>query len=139
APGWRPVLIYGGGKKGKMLYDLIAHKRVDTNQQSNPEESNHHIIGFIDDDPAKVGSQLCGLPIKSPAQWLTQKWEEPPHIWISSKHIMDQHAIKLAERWEGKSQVKRMDVLMKVVNGSAAQALGSAPTGAKVPRITNRK
>ncbi|MFT3917326.1 MAG: nucleoside-diphosphate sugar epimerase/dehydratase [Anaeromyxobacteraceae bacterium] len=47
------TLIYGAGEAGDLLARDIRH---------NPE-SRHLLVGFVDDDAAKVGTQLVGRPV----------------------------------------------------------------------------
>lgn len=51
--GKRPLLIYGSGVAGIGLVREIRH---------NPK-LGYHVIGFLDDDPAKKGARLAGLPV----------------------------------------------------------------------------
>lgn len=45
------VLILGGGQHGQIVAETIAHAGKFT------------VAGFADDDPAKVGTLVCGLPV----------------------------------------------------------------------------
>lgn len=45
------ILIIGAGGHGKVVADILL------------SSSNHKIIGFIDDDPNKVGTRIMGIPV----------------------------------------------------------------------------
>ena len=56
-PGSRPVLIYGAGDRGELLLRELLQ---------NPDHL-YDPVGFVDDDPAKIGKTLRGYPIHDPA------------------------------------------------------------------------
>lgn len=44
------IYLYGSGGHAKVIADILRFQR-------------QTIAGFIDDDPAKVGSHICGMPV----------------------------------------------------------------------------
>jgi FlaA1/EpsC-like NDP-sugar epimerase len=98
------VLIYGAGKGGKLLHEEV---------QSNGEMRDYIIVGFIDDDPARLDGKLCGLPVKPPEYWVKQSWPTPPEIWVSSRAIPDRSAQLLTEAWTQPVQVRRLSLRME--------------------------
>src|SRR5262245_20917259 len=60
ATQYEPVLIYGAGRAGKLLYEESAF---------HPQMRGHVVVGFIDDDPHRVGRKLCGVPVKDGWAW----------------------------------------------------------------------
>jgi UDP-GlcNAc:undecaprenyl-phosphate/decaprenyl-phosphate GlcNAc-1-phosphate transferase len=100
----KSVLIYGAGKGGKLLFDEIMF---------NPDMSSFMVSGFIDDDPNKTGRNLCGLPIKSKAQWIKELEGSMPEIWISSRSIPDDQVATLAREWDRALVIKRLRVRME--------------------------
>lgn len=94
-----PVLIYGAGKAGKLLYEEIM---------SNAAMQGYTTVGFIDDDFYQVGHKLCGVPVKHGQDWLRQTWPVLPEIWISSRFIPDEQARNLVRQWHGTLRVRRL-------------------------------
>ena len=85
---------------------------------SNPEMTDYVVIGFIDDDPTRIGRRLCGLAVRSPTEWTEQRCENPPEIWIASKFIPDQQARDLAAHWNGGGAVRRVQLRLDAVEDS---------------------
>jgi UDP-GlcNAc:undecaprenyl-phosphate GlcNAc-1-phosphate transferase len=107
--GATPILIYGAGRGGKLLYEEVMF---------NAQMKQYVIMGFVDDDPNQVGRKLCGLPVRDCEEWTRQPRSFVPEIWISSKAIPDQRALQLAGQWEGKAPVRRLKLQMEpVLNG----------------------
>jgi len=52
------VLIYGAGESGILTYNTL----------SNHSRSNSHVLGFIDEDPQKIGKQINGVPVYGPSK-----------------------------------------------------------------------
>jgi UDP-GlcNAc:undecaprenyl-phosphate/decaprenyl-phosphate GlcNAc-1-phosphate transferase len=100
----KPVLIYGAGKGGKLLFEEIM---------SNPRMADYTVIGFMDDDPNKSGRQLCGRPIRKKGQWRKEIEGDPPEVWISSRSISDDQALTLVKEWKRGVTVKRLRVRME--------------------------
>jgi UDP-GlcNAc:undecaprenyl-phosphate GlcNAc-1-phosphate transferase len=108
----KPVLIYGAGKAGKLLHEEIM---------GNPQMKDYTVLGFIDDDPNRVGRMLCGFPVKNGMEWLGQPLSGTPEIWISSQFVPDKRAQQLARHWEGQATVRRLRLRMEPV-GSPGEA-----------------
>ena len=49
----RPILIVGAGAAGRMLLQEIKHNA----------EMNYHVVGFLDDDPGKIGARVNEVPV----------------------------------------------------------------------------
>lgn len=98
------VLIYGAGKGGKLLFDEILF---------NPKMAEYKVIGFIDDDPNKIGRNLCGLPIKNKAQWIREIKGPLPEIWVSSRAIPGEVVADLLAQWGQPLVVKKLRVLLE--------------------------
>jgi UDP-GlcNAc:undecaprenyl-phosphate GlcNAc-1-phosphate transferase len=108
----KPVLIYGAGKAGKLLHEEVM---------SNPQMQQYAIVGFIDDDPHRVGHKLCGVSVKHGSEWLRHPWKALPEIWISSRFIPDEQAQQLLKQWDERIAVRRLRLHMEsVLNGQAA-------------------
>ena len=58
------VLIYGAGSSG-----LITKQTLE-----NEMSSKYNVVGFIDDNPSKVGKSLIGSPVYSPKKALDEKF-----------------------------------------------------------------
>jgi FlaA1/EpsC-like NDP-sugar epimerase len=58
------VLIYGAGSSG-----LITKQTLE-----NEMSSKYNVVGFIDDNPSKVGKSLIGAPVHSPKKALDQEF-----------------------------------------------------------------
>jgi UDP-GlcNAc:undecaprenyl-phosphate/decaprenyl-phosphate GlcNAc-1-phosphate transferase len=101
-----PVLIYGAGKAGKLLHEEVTF---------NPQMRTYVIVGFVDDDPKRVGRKLCDIPIQHGPAWLKQPWHYTPEIWISSRFISDKQAHQLAEQWPEKAIVRRLSLQTELV------------------------
>jgi GT2 family glycosyltransferase len=124
-----PVLIYGAGGAGKLLYEAIL---------CNPEISQQYrVVGFIDESHEQAGSWLCGMPIRNGAEWVQQPWDCLPELWVSSPSISDAQARTLARRWsEGRETVtvRRLRMRMAPVLGPD----GVKPGGTEEFPIVNR-
>ena len=100
----KPVLIYGAGKGGKLLFDEIMF---------NPKNAEYMVLGFIDDDPNKTGRNLCGLPVKDKTHWLIEIRKHLPEIWVSSRSITDEIVRMLVQGWDQEVLIKRLQVRME--------------------------
>ena len=111
-----PVLIYGAGRAGKLLYEEVIF---------DPQLHGHIVVGFIDDDPHRVGRKLCGVPVKDGWAWSRQAWRRLPAIWVSSQLITDERARQVAAQWPEKVAVHRRQVQMQPVpdDGSPSSAM----------------
>lgn len=99
----QPVLVYGAGRAGKLLHEEML---------SNPQMRAYVVVGYVDDDPHKVGRKLCGVPIKQGTDWRRRPWPTPPEIWISSRFVPDTLAQRLARQWPGQTMVRRLRLEM---------------------------
>ena len=104
--GRRPVLIYGAGKSGKMLFEEIL---------SNPELREYVVIGFIDDDIHKIGRTLCGVPVRAGEDWAGCPMSAQPEVWISSRFVDDQRAFDVTDHWHGPVTIRRVQLRLVVV------------------------
>jgi FlaA1/EpsC-like NDP-sugar epimerase len=112
-----PVLIYGAGRAGKRLYEEVTF---------HPQLHGHIVVGFIDDDPHRVGRKLCGVPVKDGWTWSRQAWGRLPAIWVSSQLITDERARQVAAQWPEKVAVHRLQIQMEPVadDGVTSSAMG---------------
>jgi FlaA1/EpsC-like NDP-sugar epimerase len=101
-----PVLIYGAGRAGKLLYEEVTF---------HPQLHGHIVVGFIDDDPHRVGRLLCSVPVKDAWAWSQQAWPRRPEIWISSPGITNERARQVAAQWPEKVAVRRWQLQMEPV------------------------
>ncbi|MGH7258312.1 MAG: nucleoside-diphosphate sugar epimerase/dehydratase, partial [Nitrospiraceae bacterium] len=99
-----PVLIYGAGRGGKLVLDEI---------RSHPALGKFTPLGFVDDDPLMDGHSLCGLPVRLPSRWAEQVLCTPLEIWVSSCTIPHARVSQLAERWNGKVDLRRARVVLE--------------------------
>ena len=102
----KPILIYGAGKAGKLLYEEVL---------SNPHLSEYVIVGFIDDDHHRIDKRLYRIPIRSRKDWLRHPWRDPPEIWISSRSIQDDVALDFAAKLPGNVMVCRFTVNLEQI------------------------
>jgi UDP-GlcNAc:undecaprenyl-phosphate GlcNAc-1-phosphate transferase len=98
-----PVLIYGAGRAGKLLYEETMF---------SPHMRGYVVIGFIDDNPHCVGRKLCGVPVQHGREWLEQAWDRVPEIWVSSRFIPEARALQLAAQWQKRAVVRRFKLEM---------------------------
>jgi hypothetical protein len=79
------------------------------------------VVGFLDDDPHRVGHKLCGVPVKHGPEWLRQPWNTIPEIWISSRFIPEERAQQLVTQWDGRIAVRRLRLHVEpVLSGQSA-------------------
>jgi FlaA1/EpsC-like NDP-sugar epimerase len=102
----KPVLVYGAGRAGKLLYEEVLF---------NPDLRDFAIVGFVDDDSRIAGRKLCGMPIKTPAEWARPAWRVPPDVWVSSRLVSDERAQEFAARCGGGTAVRRLAISLNVV------------------------
>lgn len=107
----KPILIYGAGKAGKLLYDEVLF---------NPKMTEYMILGFIDDDINKTGQNLCGLPIRNKDHWVKEIKGSWPEIWISSRSVPDEQALVLAQGWDRPVTIKRLRVRMESISSESS-------------------
>ncbi|MFH0787167.1 MAG: hypothetical protein V2B13_06075 [Pseudomonadota bacterium] len=107
----KPILIYGAGKAGKLLYDEIMF---------NPKMFEYRVLGFIDDDINKTGQNLCGLPIRNKDHWIKETKDSLPEIWISSRSVSDEQALILVQGWDRPVTIKRLRVRMESISSESS-------------------
>jgi FlaA1/EpsC-like NDP-sugar epimerase len=100
----KPILIYGAGKAGKLLYEEMMF---------HPQMQEYVVVGFVDDDPHRVGYKLCGVPVKYGWEWLRQPWNRTPEIWVSSRSIPDECVVLLAVQWQERAVMRRRRLHME--------------------------
>jgi hypothetical protein len=81
----------------------------------HPQLHDHIVVGFIDDDPHRVGRLLCSVPVKDAWAWSQQAWPRRPEIWISSPRITNERARQVAAQWPEKVAVRRWQLQMEPV------------------------
>jgi UDP-GlcNAc:undecaprenyl-phosphate GlcNAc-1-phosphate transferase len=119
--GITPVLIYGAGKGGKLVFEEVM---------SQPELREYVVAGFVDDDPYQDGRSLCGRPVMLPSRWIDSSIASPVEIWISSRSIPDSRAQALAQNWYGQAQVRRVRVTVEPV-----PELANVPSAIPLPTM----
>src|SRR5207249_2487539 len=102
-----PVLIYGAGKGGKLVCDEIA---------SNPQMTQYGTIGFVDDDPNRIGRRLCGFRIQGAEAWAIEKIVGDLEIWISSPKIPTEKALVFSERLKRWTRIRRIRLELVTVH-----------------------
>jgi UDP-GlcNAc:undecaprenyl-phosphate GlcNAc-1-phosphate transferase len=119
-PSRPAALIYGAGPAGKHLYGELTF---------NPMLEPHTVLGFVDDDPYKMRTRLCGLPVRNGDEWLRCHRHTPVDIWVSSAAIPDEPVLLFASRWSGPAAVRRLRVDVVDVGrpGSTTAAIGTVP------------
>jgi sugar O-acyltransferase (sialic acid O-acetyltransferase NeuD family) len=65
----RPIVIYGGGGFAREVLTLI--------EDINAARPTWEVAGFLDDDEARRGQRLCGLPILGGRAWLEEASPRP--------------------------------------------------------------
>ncbi len=96
----KPVLIYGAGKAGKLLFEEILE---------NSDLKDFYVVGFVDDDPDLNRKILCGVTIMPPQAWSFRTLEQLPEIWVSSRSIANHRIAQFLSQWAGKRPiVKRL-------------------------------
>jgi len=85
-----PVLVYGAGKRGRMLAEACG---------TVPELSAYRVVAFFDDNEELRGKRLDGLPILTPK---TQKAvPEIREIWVSTPTIRRKSIAGGKSPWAG--------------------------------------
>jgi UDP-GlcNAc:undecaprenyl-phosphate GlcNAc-1-phosphate transferase len=103
----KPILIYGAGKAGKLLFDEVFH---------NPALSSYVVVGFMDDNPNRVGRTLCGLDVRDCSHWVGRIWHRLPEVWVSSKFITDKRIEAILREWNAPVAVKQMRLTVEPVS-----------------------
>lgn len=85
-----PVLIYGAGKRGRLLAEACGIV---------PELSRYRVVAFFDDNEELRGKRLDGLPIYTPHSRLSVP--EIREIWISSSSIRKKARVDGRRAWAG--------------------------------------
>ncbi len=103
----KPVLIYGAGRAGKLLYEEVMF---------NPTFKDFAVVGFVDDDPQLAGRKLCSVPIRTPAEWSGKTWHIRPDVWISSRRVPDARAREFAILCGSGTALRRMTLTLDRVD-----------------------
>jgi UDP-GlcNAc:undecaprenyl-phosphate GlcNAc-1-phosphate transferase len=103
----KPILIYGAGKAGKLLYEEVLH---------NPALKDYVVVGFMDDNPNRVGRTLCGMDVWGGSDWIERTSDQLPEVWVSSKFIDDKRVDSLLKEWKAPVTVKRMHLTMEPIS-----------------------
>ena len=59
----RDVVVYGTGGVGRQAVQII--------DDLNADGAAWSLVGYLDDDPARAGTELHGVPIVGAGEWLT--------------------------------------------------------------------
>jgi len=85
-----PVLVYGAGKRGRMLAEACG---------TVPELSAYRVVAFLDDNEELRGKRLDGLPILTPKT--REAVPEIREIWVSTPTIRRKSLAKGQSAWAG--------------------------------------
>jgi FlaA1/EpsC-like NDP-sugar epimerase len=88
--GFKRLLIIGAGDAGEKMYREL---------RDNPN-LNYHIVGFVDDDPKKLGMQIHGIPILGGVDELSRlvKKHEIGEILIAISSASGKEMRRIVER-----------------------------------------
>jgi UDP-GlcNAc:undecaprenyl-phosphate GlcNAc-1-phosphate transferase len=111
------VLIYGTGAWGKKLYGELT---------TNPQLGPYTVLGFVDDDPYRARTRLCGRPVRGHDEWLRRHGDTPIELWISSGAIPEGQALLVASRWRAAAAVRRLRIDVEEVGRRATAAHGTS-------------
>lgn len=85
-----PVLVYGAGKRGRMLAEACG---------TVPELSTYRVVAFFDDNEELRGKRLDGLPIFTPKN--RTAIPEIREIWVSTPIIRRKFLARGQSAWAG--------------------------------------
>ena len=98
-----PVLVYGAGKRGRILAEACG---------TVPELSNYRVVAFFDDNEELSGKRLDGLPILTPKTRTTAP--EIREIWVSTPTIRRKSLAGGRNSWRG-LPVKKLVLELKTL------------------------
>ena len=81
-------------------------------------------IGFVDDDPNRVGRQLCGLPVENTDAWIPEKIAGDLEIWISSPKIPTEKASVLSQRLKRWTRIRRITLELTTIQERLEYRIG---------------
>jgi FlaA1/EpsC-like NDP-sugar epimerase len=134
----RRVLIYGAGDAGEMIVREIV----------NAGEHGYRAVGFVDDDPAKVGGRIHGVPVLGTRQDLARVIGQgkPDEILVAIPRAAPstlRAVVKALEPY--KLPIKALPNVRDILDGrvtlndvrdlAVADLLGRAPVGLDAERI----
>lgn len=102
----KPVLIYGAGKRGKLLAEACFQV---------PELMSYAPVAFFDDNEGLRGKILCGLRIQTPESSRNRGLPAVEEVWISTDSISGVNGdLPLPEAWK-KAKVRRLKLELKEI------------------------
>jgi FlaA1/EpsC-like NDP-sugar epimerase len=116
ASNLKPILIYGAGKAGKLLCEEVLY---------NPSLKEYAVVGFMDDNPNRVGRKLCCFDVRDSSEWIEKTWERLPEVWVSSRSIGDKRVGALLKEWKVPIIVKRMQLTVEPISFVCEPEVGS--------------
>lgn len=70
------LIVVGAGAHGRGTLEILKARRAAGLDAPN-------VIGFVDDDPARDGTLVDGLPVFGPLQWLIERAHERPLVILA--------------------------------------------------------
>lgn len=61
----KDLVVFGAGGHAREVHQLV--------EDVNSERSSWNVLGFLDDDPERVGDEVHALPVLGPRRWLASK------------------------------------------------------------------
>ena len=134
----RRVLIYGAGDAGEMIVREIG----------NAGKHGYRAVGFVDDDPAKVGGRIHGVPVLGTRQDLARVigQTKPDELLVAIPRAVPSTLRAVVEALEPyKLPIKALPNVRDILDGrvtlndvrdlAVADLLGRAPVGLDAERI----
>jgi exopolysaccharide biosynthesis polyprenyl glycosylphosphotransferase len=84
------VLVVGAGPSGRKIGSILLHRPEFGNPYAG---SGYQLVGFVDDDPAKLGAEVAGKPVLGNRHDLSQlvQLHEIDLLVIAISHTTDMH------------------------------------------------